>query len=129
MAINFPTSPNQGDIFEEGEGRFWIFNGTSWDSSVYPDGYNPVTYAGEESVTFPNGLIIKFGIATSVGDTTQTITFPVAFPTNCFVVTGNYDSAPEYGLPLSNFTATSFDTDRNDNINTSPTFSWIAIGN
>jgi len=81
MAINFPTSPNQGDIFEEGEGRFWIFDGTAWDSSVYPDGYSPTTHVGGESVTFPNGLIMKQGTSPISSNSLVTETFATAFPT------------------------------------------------
>lgn len=80
MAIDFPTSPNEGDILEVGEGRYWIFNGTSWDSSVYPDEYKPVTYAGEESVTFPNGMIMKHGVTTTTSNATA-VTFGTAFTT------------------------------------------------
>jgi len=82
MAINFPASPNQGDIFEEGEDRFWIFNGTAWDSSAYPEEYSPTTYAGEESVTFPDGIIMKHGVINNVaGNSLNVITFGTAFPT------------------------------------------------
>jgi len=38
-------------------------------------GFTPSTYAGEESVTLPNGLIMKFGLATAVANTTTTVTF------------------------------------------------------
>ena len=39
----------------------------------------PATDAGEESVTFPNGRIIKEGYKAKTGET-DTITFGVAFP-------------------------------------------------
>jgi len=38
-------------------------------------GFTPSTYAGEESVTLPNGLIMKFGLATAAANTTTTVTF------------------------------------------------------
>ena len=46
-------------------------------------GFTPSTYAGEESVTLTNGLIMKFGIATGVTAEggNPTIIFAVPFPT------------------------------------------------
>jgi hypothetical protein len=38
-------------------------------------GFTPSTYAGEESVTLPNGLIMKFGTVSVAGNTTTTVTF------------------------------------------------------
>ena len=45
-------------------------------------GFTPSTYDGEESVTLPNGLIMKFGIATGVTaeGNNPTINFAVPFP-------------------------------------------------
>ena len=41
----------------------------------------PSTYAGEESVTLPNGLIMKFGSISGVTTTGTTFSFSSAFPT------------------------------------------------
>ena len=38
-------------------------------------GFTPSTYAGEESVTLPNGLIMKFGTVSVVGNAATTVTF------------------------------------------------------
>jgi hypothetical protein len=38
-------------------------------------GFTPSTYAGGESVTLPNGLIMKFGIVTVAANSTTTVTF------------------------------------------------------
>ena len=43
--------------------------------------FTPSTYAGEESVTLPNGLIMKFGRLATSGNGTKTITFESPFPT------------------------------------------------
>ncbi len=52
------------------------------DDNIGSANYIPTSYAGEESITFPNGLIMKQGIETSVGaDSTSSTTFGVAFPT------------------------------------------------
>jgi hypothetical protein len=44
------------------------------------DGFSPTTYAGGESVTLPNGLIMKFGTVTA-GATGTAVSFASAFPT------------------------------------------------
>jgi len=44
-------------------------------------GFTPSTYAGEESVTLPNGLIMKFGLFSGVTTTGTTFSFDSAFPT------------------------------------------------
>ena len=45
------------------------------------DDFTPSAYTGEESVTFPNGLIFKQGEESVAADTVDTVTFGVAFPT------------------------------------------------
>lgn len=41
----------------------------------------PSSYAGEESITFPNGMILKQGYVVDSGTGTTTVTFASAFPT------------------------------------------------
>ena len=57
---------------------------TSESIKAYVDeggGFTPSTYAGGESVTLPNDLIMKFGVATGpTSQTAITITFADAFP-------------------------------------------------
>ena len=57
---------------------------TSESIKAYVDSapnFTPSSYAGGESVTLPNGLIMKFGIATGpTSQTAITITFADAFP-------------------------------------------------
>lgn len=51
------------------------------DDNVGSANYTPTSYAGGESVTFPNGLIYKMGTTGSIsGDTTVEITYGTAFP-------------------------------------------------
>jgi hypothetical protein len=57
-----------------------LTNKTYVDASS-TDGFTPESYAGEESVTFPNGLIMKWGVINMAGDTTATVTFAQAFST------------------------------------------------
>lgn len=57
--------------------------------------FTPSSYAGEESVTLPNGLILKFGSITSgipSYGVQGSITFGTAFPTSCLYATIITDS-------------------------------------
>lgn len=67
---------------------------TSESIKAYVDSapnFTPSTYAGEESVTLPSGLIMKFGKATGTGDTT--ITYGTPFPNAVLsIVLTNIDS-------------------------------------
>lgn len=47
---------------------------TSVDTSK-TSAFTPSTYAGGESVTLPNGLIMKFGTVSAAGNSTTTVTF------------------------------------------------------
>ena len=90
--------------------------------------FTPSTYIGGESVTLPNGLIMKFGTATSNSDSNQTFTFAdigsSAFPTDCInVTTGGISSTA-----LSDVTRTSFALNRLDALGGSIVFYWQAIG-
>lgn len=42
--------------------------------------FSPLSYAGEESVTLPNGLIMKFGRVSKATDGNHTVTFATPFP-------------------------------------------------
>ena len=43
-------------------------------------GFIPASYTGQESVTFPNGLIMKKGRVSLVSDVSKTVTFATPFP-------------------------------------------------
>lgn len=53
------------------------------DSTASALEFSPTTYTGGESVTFPNGLIMKWGSKTVNGDSQGTVTFGTAFPNAC----------------------------------------------
>jgi len=66
--------------------------------------FTPSTYAGETSITFPNGLIMKFGtVSVTLTNQAQAHTFKDAagnldpFPTACVHLSGNRDNAASYG--------------------------------
>ena len=60
-------------------------DGTHKKSQILTDlGYSPTAYVGGESITLPNGLIIKQGYINPIGaNEDKTVTFAVAFPTAC----------------------------------------------
>ena len=89
-------------------------------------GFSPTSYTGGETQTFPTGIIIKVGSATS--DTT--VTFGVAFPTALIsvVVTagGAGGGASDQSVYVENLAAASFDLSRSGAANV--TCYWLAIG-
>jgi hypothetical protein len=59
---------------------------TQQSVKAYVDGgFSPTNYTGGESVTFPNGLIMKWGVVT-IPSTGGTVSFGTAFPNNCINV-------------------------------------------
>ena len=92
-------------------------------------GFNPTSYSGGESVTLPNGLIIKMGSVTATGNAATTVTFASAFPSG--FVSGsavhnedtNNDRSP---LKLANAGASSMQI-RNTN-GTDLSVYWVAYG-
>lgn len=93
-------------------------------------GWTPGVYAGEESVTFPNGLIIKMGNVAYTSTGTKTITFGTAFPHGIVSVTfGPSHAEPNHTiqpqLKINSESKTSFQVfviDQPTDIN------WMAIG-
>ncbi len=89
----------------------------------------PASYAGEGSVTFPNGFIMKFGTVNSDGNT-QSFTFQSlvgsAFPTACLNLQGqrseSYDS--NNNLSYTTLSATGWTM----NPASAALYSWTAFG-
>ncbi len=83
-------------------------------------------YAGEESVTFQNGLIMKTGVITS-GSASGTVTFAVAFPTAAKTIqlTG-FDNAQTAGnLVFTSVTNANFGWGKASGLNG---FHWTVTG-
>jgi hypothetical protein len=87
---------------------------------------SPIPYAGEESITLPNGLIIKMGYIATTGNVT--VTFGVAFPTALVSVnltmkrSGDTTQTPIItAASVSAFTVTLGDT-------AATGYYWMAIG-
>lgn len=79
------------------------------DKDALKDGISPLAYAGEESVTLPNGLIMKMGYAAYAGNP-QTITFGTAFPNNIISVIAQdkYSAVRTYSAMVTAANVTSF---------------------
>ena len=92
--------------------------------------FTPSTYAGEESVTLPNGLIMKFGAITVGTNATATVTFGNAFPNSCLVVNATFNenrgnSGDQVHVSAHNIGASSF---KLTNATSSSLVGWQAFG-
>jgi hypothetical protein len=94
------------------------------------DGYTPTSYAAEESVTLPNGFIMKMGTSSSIAtNASLTITFGTAFPTavkNVQITAKHGTSARDsWGTSVTTVTTSSFVIWNNE---TAGPFYWFAVG-
>ena len=93
-------------------------------------GFTPSTYAGEESVTLPNGLIMKFGSKSVAGDSSAAVSFATAFSTAIVQVQLTIKTSiplnNDAGLSATSQTVNGF-TIQNGASGTE-TVSWMAIG-
>jgi len=83
------AAPTQVDILDEDNMSSDSATSLATQQSIkaYVDnggGHSPTSYSGGESVTLPNGLIIKMGSITCAEGAATTVTFSTAFP-NGFV--------------------------------------------
>jgi hypothetical protein len=96
-------------------------------------GFTPSTYLGEESVTLPNGLIMKTGIITSGfpgNGVLGTVSFAVAFPGGCVNATymlNNIATSGETNSTLESVSAANFTYKYGKAIAPTKLF-WQAIG-
>ena len=88
-------------------------------------GFTPSSYAGEESVTLPNGFIMKFGTVSSNGGV-QSKTFATAFPNACLNLQGQRSGLNDSSHNLS-YTALS-SAGWTMNPISAGTYSWTAFG-
>ncbi len=92
--------------------------------------FTPSTYIGGESVTLPNGLIMKFGTITVGSNATATVTFGNAFPNSCLVVNATFNenrgtSGDQVHVSAHNIGASSFQL---TNATSSSLVGWQAFG-
>lgn len=80
------------------------------------------------------GMRIQWGKYTTNVDTAQTVTFPAAFLDTTYSVITNpeagFTGSASIGVPikLTNLTTTTFDSDRDDDMNGSAVVHYLAIG-
>jgi len=92
--------------------------------------FTPSAYAGEESVTLPNGLIMKFGYKATVA-TDDTISFADDFPTACINVsatTAEANSTARWPMKVSSLNIGSFNIKHGNSAVTNHGAYWQAIG-
>ena len=95
-------------------------------------GWSPTSYTGGESVTFPNGLIMKMGSKTFTGGS-GSVSFGTAFPTACKSITLTLIDVAGGGAHIVNLTTTignnaagfSYTSASGSSISS---LSWIAMG-
>lgn len=92
------------------------------------DGFSPTTYAGEESVTLPNGLIMKFGTATASGNTATAVTFGAAFTATVMaqLSTEENTSDDRFALKIDSLSTTALTIINTQNVTL--TVHWMAVG-
>jgi hypothetical protein len=75
------------------------------------------------------GFIMQWGVFECTLDGTQTVTFPIAFPSACFGVYSNRkESNINSPITANGWTTTNFTVNRDDDIDGSQTVNWFAIG-
>ncbi len=99
--------------------------GHETDGTHNQEDWTPSTYVDEESVTFPNGLIIKMGRSTK--STTQTVTFGTEFPNSIITVIATLSSTDNTeNVVVSSEATTGFRVDHNSG--GASTVNWVAVG-
>lgn len=75
----------------------------------------------------PGGLILQWGTVASTEDTAQNFTFPVAFPTACFIAIGSFIGDSTYPVRITATSTTTFTVDRADAVGDND-IRYFAIG-
>lgn len=98
------------------------------EASAVAQHFTPSTYAGEQSTTLPNGLIMKFGTSSSTG-TAVSVSFSSAFPTACLQVQMTYKDSGTTAWAQSAYINSMTSAGFTAWISTSSEgFYWMAIG-
>jgi hypothetical protein len=92
------------------------------------DGFSPTTYASEESVTLPNGLIMKFGTVTASQNAVTTVTFGSAFTdtVNAQLTIEETGSADRNAMKINSLSVAAIGIRNTGGVNL--TVHWMVIG-
>jgi hypothetical protein len=92
------------------------------------DGFSPTTYASEESVTLPNGLIMKFGTVTASQNAVTTVTFGSAFTdtVNAQLTIEETGSADRNAMKINSLSVSAIGIRNTGGVNL--TVHWMVIG-
>ncbi len=102
------------------------------DDNIGSANWTPTSYGGEESIIFPNGLILKQGQETVSAQATDDVTYGAAFPgafVNCWVTYRSSDAAlsdPAVAKPKSGSTKSILQVTNGDS--SQQVINWFAIG-
>lgn len=109
-------------------------NGSTWlliaGTPIFS--YFPVTFGVNGYMTLPNGLILQWGVATTVAGSVS-VTLPIAFPNNFYVVVASDNAsgiAATHIIGLSKVGLTGFDGYSKDDAGAAAAtaFMWFALG-
>lgn len=145
---NGQTQINSGDIVEYDAALFITEKLQTKISQAFADARYALSSSFNNSIgangyqKFPGGLIFQWGTAIYPATGTQlsnvAVTFPITFPTDCFIVNTSTDYANISGALTevhpdsktnSGFNAQAYAVPTGSTITTSGTVFWIAIGN
>ena len=104
---------------------------TSESIKAYVDSaanFTPSTYAGEESVTLPNGLIMKFGTVTATLNAVTTVTFGSAFTdtVNAQLTVEENSSSDRYSIKIDSLSVSALGI--RNTVGANLTVHWMVIG-
>lgn len=107
---------------------------TAWVQALFTSSYSPLQNG---YVKLPNGLIFQWGIGSTEGPGTRNtpVSFPISFPTQCFVVlisaqwnTSQNSSLAQVEAGSITTSGFSFGVASAGSVNGATAPSWIAIG-
>jgi len=116
---SFPVTPSSAPTTD-----YHAANKKYVDDQVDTQNMTPAAYAGGQSVTFANGLIIKVG----QGDALGAIAFGTAFPTSCITVVVGYAEAVTGFDPKPSGATSILATGFTAVGEAGKTVNWIAVG-
>lgn len=94
-------------------------------------GFSPSSYNGGESVTLPNGLIMKFGSSSVIQQSTKNITFETAFTSAIsaqVTILNNSSTYPYYALRVGSLSSSGLSVINTNNQPGGTSFYWMVIG-